>query len=207
MKYVRLKLAMLTLLLSPVAASAGEVETFNAGSDIAKSKCNWCHGSQGQGIPSTAPQLAGQHAEYLRKQLLGFQGHVQDGPFSQQYMWGVAANLRPEEMRELGVYFANLDTAPAADGNKELFEAGERIYQQGIPASNIPSCVPCHGLKAEGAGAIPRMGGQSYNYLKTRLRQWAEGYSPATEPPMPEIASKLSPDEINALASYLSFIR
>jgi len=33
-----------------------------------------------------------------------------------------------------------------------------------------------------------------------------EGYHAAAQPPMPRIASKLAPNEIEALASYLSFV-
>ena len=44
-------------------------------------------------------------------------------------------------------------------------------------------------------------------YLKRRLEQWGEGYHAAAPPPMPRIASKLPPEQIEALASYLSFVR
>jgi hypothetical protein len=43
--------------------------------------------------------------------------------------------------------------------------------------------------------------------LKRRLEQWGEGYHAAAGPPMPDIAGKLSPNQIDALASYLSFIK
>jgi cytochrome c553 len=51
------------------------------------------------------------------------------------------------------------------------------------------------------------LGGLSYDYLKRRLEEWSEGYHAAAEYPMPGIARKLSPNEIEALASYLSFVR
>jgi cytochrome c553 len=60
---------------------------------------------------------------------------------------------------------------------------------------------------AEGVRAIPRLGGLAYSYLKRRLEQWGAGYHAAAEPPMPRIASKLSRDEVEALASYLSFVK
>jgi hypothetical protein len=47
--------------------------------------------------------------------------------------------------------------------------------------------------------------GLSYSYLKKRLEQWGEGFHAAAEP-MPQVASKLSLNEIEALASYLSFV-
>ncbi|MGB9045425.1 MAG: c-type cytochrome, partial [Pseudolabrys sp.] len=89
---------------------------------------------------------------------------------------------------------------------------GRTIYQEGSPDANIPSCVACHGpnaegAAAEGAGQIPRLGGLSYYYLKRRLEQWGEGYHATAFPPMPEIASKLSDNDIEALASYLSYVR
>ena len=44
-------------------------------------------------------------------------------------------------------------------------------------------------------------------YLKRRLAQWGEGYHAVGAYPMPRVARNLSPNEIDALASYLSFIR
>ena len=49
-------------------------------------------------------------------------------------------------------------------------------------------------------------GGLSYGYLKSRLAQWSEGYH-ASAFPMPQVATSLSPEEADALASYLSFLR
>jgi hypothetical protein len=62
-------------------------------------------------------------------------------------------------------------------------------------------------VNAEGVGEIPRLGGLAYTYLKLRLQQWGEGYHGALELPMPHIASKLSRDQIEELASYLSFVK
>jgi cytochrome c553 len=51
------------------------------------------------------------------------------------------------------------------------------------------------------------LGGLDYSYLKRRLEQWNEGYHAAAGPPMISISSKLSSDQMEALASYLSFVR
>ena len=88
----------------------------------------------------------------------------------------------------------------------------ERYTKKAFRTRNIPSCVACHGPNAEGAaaqgaGQIPRLGGLSYYYLKKRLEQWGEGYHATALPPMPEIATKLSENDIEALASYLSFVK
>jgi cytochrome c553 len=167
--------------------------------------CTWCHGTSGQGF-TTAPRLAGQRHQYIMNQLLDFSRHRRDNPLSKQYMWDAAANLDHRSARDFAVYFSALQAKAADDGDRELAAAGKKIYELGIPESNIVSCLVCHGPNAEGVRQIPRLGGLSYSYLRKRLEQWNEGYHTAAEP-MPQIAKTLSASEIDALASYLSFIR
>jgi cytochrome c553 len=83
----------------------------------------------------------------------------------------------------------------------------DRIYFEGVPELSIVPCAACHSPTAEGIRNIPRLAGLSYAYLKRRLEQWGEGYHAAATPSMPRIASKLHPPEIDALASFLSFVR
>jgi cytochrome c553 len=184
----------------------GVVEPVSSGASLAERNCAWCHGSSGQGF-ATAPQLAGQRRAYIEKQLRNFQDHTRDAPLSQAYMWDAAARLSPQTECQLAIFFSTLDAEPADDGDKELTARGQTIFADGLPDSNIPSCIACHGPNAEGAGAIPRLAGQSYYYLKRRLEQWGAGYHTGAQPPMPQIASKLSTDQIESLASYLSFAR
>jgi cytochrome c553 len=107
----------------------------------------------------------------------------------------------------LAFYFSKQLPKAANDGDKGLAAAGKTLFEDGDPASNTVSCAVCHGPNAEGIGEIPRLGGLSYYYLKRKLTQWGEGYHAAAKAPMPRIASKLSSSEIEALASYLSFVK
>jgi cytochrome c553 len=151
--------------------------------------------------------LAGQRQKYLEQQLVSFRAHTRDAPFAKQYMWGAAAHLSRQETHDLAVYFSSLPRRPADDGDRELVTKGEFIYQRGMPEANIAACVACHGPNAEGVGEIPRLGGLAYTYLKRRLEQWGQGYHGALDLPMPHIASQLSRDQIEQLASYLSFVK
>jgi cytochrome c553 len=196
MKFAEVKLAVLAAILCAAAAQADEPATVK--------NCTWCHGTSAQGV-STAPRLAGQRRQYVEKQLASFNHHTRDNPFSRQYMWGATAVLLPESARDLANYFSMLPAKAANDGDAELAAVGKKIYELGIPDSNIVSCFVCHGPNAEGVRQIPRLGGLSYSYLKRRLEQWGEGYHAAAKP-MPQIARTLSANEIDALASYLSFI-
>jgi cytochrome c553 len=199
MRWIRWTVAALAIASFAGISLAGDVVTTSR-------NCTWCHGALGHGY-SPAPRLAGQRHLYIMNQLYNFRSHARDNPFSQQYMWGATANLGLETARELADYFASIPPTPANDGDWALAEIGRAIYLEGIPEDDIASCAACHGPNAEGIGPIPRLGGLAYSYLTRRLAQWGEGYHAAAEPPMPRIASRLTPKEIAALASYLSFMR
>ena len=200
MKCIRQKVVVLAIAATAISSAAAQAES------LAVRNCTWCHGTSAQGY-TPAPRLAGQRPQYLWKQLVNFHNHTRDNPFSKQYMWGATANLSSQTAHNLAIYFSTLRPRAANDGDKELVAIGRTIYQEGMPDSNIVACVVCHGPSAEGVREIPRLGGLAYTYLKRRLAQWGEGYHVAAGPPMPDIASKLSPSQIEALASYLSFIK
>jgi cytochrome c553 len=200
MRLIALTIAILAIVWSAAPSPAGD------GAPAGVRNCTWCHGTSGHGY-APAPRLAGQRHQYIENQLLDFHSHLRDNPFSQQYMWGAAANLNAQTVRDLAIYFSMLSPKPANDGVIELAAIGREIYLGGIPELNIVACAACHGLNAEGIRDIPRLGGLSYFYLKRRLAQWGEGYHAAAPPPMPRIAGKLPPNQIEALASYLSFVR
>ncbi len=122
-------------------------------------------------------------------------------------MWGAVAALGPDAARDLANYFATIRPKPANDGNRALAARGRAVYLEGIPEANIVSCFACHGPNAEGVRDIPRLGGLAYFYLKGRLEQWGQGYHSVAGSPMPMVVSHLGPDEIEALASYLSFVK
>ena len=200
MRPILFKIVTVALAGSALAAVPAHAES------PAVRNCTWCHGALAHGY-SPAPGLAGQQYQYLANQLADFHTHSRDNPFSKQYMWGAAENLSASSAHDLATYFSKLPPKPANDGDADLVVMGRAIYQEGMPDANIVACVVCHGPNAEGLGQIPRLGGLAYSYLKGRLEQWAEGYNAAAGPPMPDISRKLSAGQINALASYLSFIK
>lgn len=198
MRRIGLTIAILAIVAAAVPAWAGD----SAG----VRNCTWCHGTTGQGFMA-APRLAGQRPQYIESQIQSFREHTRDNPFSKQYMWGAVAALGPHAARDLALYFASIAPKPANDGDRALAARGRTIYLEGIPEANVVSCYACHGPNAEGVRDIPRLGGLAYFYLKGRLEQWGQGYHSIAGSPMPMVVSHLGPDEIEALASYLSFVK
>jgi len=198
MKRIGLKIAILAIFASTVSSWAGE--------SAAVRNCTWCHGTGAQGY-TVAPRLAGQRPQYIMSEIRNFREHARNNPFSKQYMWGAVAALDPHTARDLANYFATIQPRPANDGDHTLASRGRTIYMDGIPEANIVSCYACHGPNAEGVRDIPRLGGLSYSYLKGRLEQWGQGYHSTPGSPMPMVATHLGPEEVEALTSYLSFVR
>jgi cytochrome c553 len=61
--------------------------------------CSSCHGPDAHGI-ADFPRLAGQHRQYILKQLASFQSNMRNVAI----MHGVALNLRETEMRSVATY-------------------------------------------------------------------------------------------------------
>jgi cytochrome c553 len=64
---------------------------------------------------TATPLRRNSRGSVIENQLLDFHNHVRDNPFSQQYMWGAAANLNAQMARDLAIYFSMLPRKSAND--------------------------------------------------------------------------------------------
>ncbi len=143
--------------------------------------------------------------DYLINQLQSFATHKRDEFLSIKYMWNAVAHVDPLTARNLAAYFSALPPEAAKDGDSGLVGEGRDLFENGAPEENVAACQACHGPQAQGVREIPRLGGLSYNYLKRRLEEWSQGLDDSGTP-MPKVAASLSPKQIAALASFLSFV-
>ena len=124
MRLIGLTIVALAIVSSAAPSPAGD------GTPAGVRNCTWCHGTSGHGY-ANAPELAGQRHQYIENQLLDFHNHVRDNPFSQQYMWGAAANLNAQTARDLAIYFSTVPPKSANDGIPQLADIGREIYFEG----------------------------------------------------------------------------
>ena len=168
-----------------------------------KAVCSACHGADGNSVITLNPKLAGQHPEYLLKQLTNFKA----GTRVNAVMSGMAANLSPEDMKGLAAYFSAQKTVLAKAKSNGAGSLGEKIYRGGIAATSVPACAGCHG--ANGAGLpkqFPRLGGQHADYTTQQLRTFRTGER-ANAPMMMAIAAKMTDAEMQAVADYMQGLR
>ena len=171
--------------------------------------CKTCHGLSGQGFRGAfpMPRLAGQQPEYIENQLKAFTEKRRTNPV----MFNVAHALSPAMLAALTNEFKELNPKPLGGAPRELAAAGKKIYEEGVPGTDIPACASCHGEGAKGNGPFPRLAGQLHDYILRKLTNWSKerGQDPAkpdTSAIMEPIAHGLSPSQVAAVAAYLSYL-
>ena len=171
--------------------------------------CKTCHGVSGQGFRGAypMPRLAGQQPDYLENQLQAFIERRRVNPV----MFNVAHVLRPGMLTALAEGFRDLNPKPLGGEPRELIPAGKKIFEEGVTAANIPPCASCHGADAKGAGAMPRLAGQLYDYTTKKLTNWSKerGQDPAKPDAsqiMEPIAHGLTPQQVSEVAAYLGWL-
>jgi cytochrome c553 len=165
--------------------------------------CVSCHGAGGNSTIAVNPKLAGQHEGYLYKQLVNFTTADRNQPVMTTY----AKMLSDEEKHNVAAWLVTQAPKPGAAKNKDTIELGKRIYRGGIAEKNVPACASCHG--AAGAGIpvqYPRIAGQHQDYTVAQLNLFkAKGRKNSAE--MITIASRMSDDEMKAVADYVAGLK
>ena len=128
-------------------------------------RCTVCHGAAGVS-GANAPNLAGQYAEVIYKQLVDFQR----GARNDAVMGAMVASLSDEDMRDLAFYYAYL---PRSYADRALASA-PALVRVGDPMRSIAPCGSCHG-KVDGKAGAPALDGEPGSYLKAQLAAFADG--------------------------------
>jgi cytochrome c553 len=180
------------------------------GKEIASTVCVACHNADGNSAVAANPKLAGQHADYLFKQMQNFK--AADGKQPERVnaiMNGMIAPYSEEQMRDLAAYFAAQTQKGEQAKNRETIEAGQKLYRAGNMAKGLPACAACHGPTGAGMPAqYPRIGGQFPEYIEAQLKSFRDD-ARANDPNkmMRMVAIKMTDAEIKAVSDYVAGMR
>ncbi|MBI4984541.1 MAG: cytochrome c4 [Rhodocyclales bacterium] len=212
------RLTLLSLLLAGVLSTASAAEHAKSaakgdpakGQAIGSTMCAACHAPDGNSIGAPNPKLAGQHAEYLFKQMKNFKAADGNPPErNNPIMNGMIAAFDEAQMRDLAAYFAAQKQIGDQAKNRDTLEAGQKIFRAGNAAKGLPACAGCHGPTGMGIPAqFPRIGGQFADYIEAQLKGFRDG-TRANDPNgmMRTIALKMTDAEIKAVADYTAGLR
>ena len=167
--------------------------------------CGTCHGVNGRSVSPTFPNLAAQTAPYIEAQLKAFKDQSRADPDAQAYMWGMASPLSDGLIGSLAAYFSAQPAAPPSkSGDAALVAKGKRLFEEGVPAKQIPPCASCHGSHAEGQAIFPRLAGQHAAYLYKQLLVIQNVLR--TAPVMHGVIKDLTRDQMQSVVAYLESI-
>ena len=199
--------AGLSVFFASSAAAQGNVSRAEA--DAKLRYCEQCHGASAQGFHGyyPIPRLAGQPPEYLKNQLQAFVERRRTNTI----MFNVGHVLSPAMIDALTTDFSQLNPKPLGGAPKANIDEGRKIFENGVAAADIPPCASCHGPQAKGNGPFPRLAGQLYDYITTKLTNWDKERGqnrsqPDTSAVMQPIAHSLTQPQIKAVAAYLSYL-
>jgi cytochrome c553 len=204
-------LALSNQLLAEIAPEAGKTKGDAVkGQQIATQVCAACHNADGNSSIPANPSLAGQHAEYITKQLNDFK--PKEGKRAERenaIMSAMVAPLSQEDMQNLGIYYSRQTPKAGAAQDKALAEQGEKIYRGGNLETGVPACASCHSPNGVGIPPnYPRIAGQHSDYLAAQLRAFrTEERTRDPNNVMHMIASRMSEREIQAVSQFMSGLR
>ena len=204
-------LALLTGLLFAAASWANPVPATAAKGDPAKAQkivndvCGACHSTDGNSTSPAYPVLAGQHPEYIAKQL----GEFKSGARKNAIMAPNVTNLSSDDMLNLAAYFSAQQPKPRLAKDAALVAEGQKIYKGGNAGSGVPACASCHGPAGSGIPVqFPRLAGQHAKYVLSQLKNFRSGDRANDGGKMMQvIARKMTDQEMKAVAEYINGLR
>jgi cytochrome c553 len=195
------KLAIAALLLGSLgsAHAAGNASAGEAKAAI----CSACHMMDGNSAVPMWPVLAGQHEQYIRKQVMDFKAEAR----IDESMAPMVAALSEEDVDDLAAWFSSQTRNIGAPADAEKAAEGERLYRAGDAERGIAACMACHGPNGSGnpLANFPSLSGQHSTYTIKALKDFRDGVR--TNDPsnmMRAVAEKMSDAQIETVAEYIA---
>jgi cytochrome c553 len=197
MKTWLISVAVTAAFLSHGVQAAGDAKAGEAKTAV----CMACHGPAGNSLVPTWPKLAGQHSEYIYKQLMDFKS----GARVNESMSPQVLALNEQDFADLAAYYA-AQTQTGGTTDPAALELGGRLFRGGNAETGVPACTGCHGPAGLGVGAAkyPRLAGQHATYVESTLKLYRDG-TRANDPNamMREVAHRLTDAEIAAVSQFV----
>lgn len=199
---------MKQIVLVVLAVFAGQLMAQEGDAERGKTlsaTCVACHGVDGNSVNPIWPTLAGQHPQYIARQLKLYKSGDRDNAV----MMPMAMGLSEQDMADLGAYFGEQEAKLLAADPAQI-ELGEAIYQGGLKDRDIPACMACHGPTGQGnpLSGYPVVANQHAPYTVEQLKLFKQGrVVPGKDDVngkiMADIAKYMTQEEIEAVSSYI----
>jgi cytochrome c553 len=160
--------------------------------------CQGCHKPNGAGLPDgTYPQLAGQHATVLIKQM----ADIRDGRRENPKMFPFAGKhiIDMQEIADVAIYLQNMKIPhDNGKGPGTGLARGRELYKS--------DCQACHGENGEGSEKkfYPVLAGQHYKYMLRQIVNIRDGKRRNANPKMVKVVQNYTDADMEAVVDYMS---
>ncbi len=187
------------MILWPLGGGAAAPALAVDAAQLTVTMCAPCHGADGNSTDHTFPKLAGMDQEYLLRQLKAFSS----GRRRDERMVEVLTTVDPADFVGLASYYGQMQPKQGKVTNAELAAKGKVLFEDGNTDTGVPACAGCHQPDGRGNARFPRLAGQHQGYVLKQLADYRSGRR-ATDPLMTTVGKRLTDDEAQALAEYIS---
>lgn len=160
--------------------------------------CQGCHKANGAGIPDgTYPQLAGQHASVLIKQISDVREGLRENP--KMFPFAGKHVVTHQEVADIAVYLQNMKIPrDNGKGPGTHLARGKELY--------LKDCQICHGDNGEGNADkfYPVVAGQHYPYMLREIRDIRKGQRRNANPKMVKVVRDYPDADAEAVSDYMS---
>jgi cytochrome c553 len=156
--------------------------------------CGRCHGQTGIPTDQQIPVIAGQEHGYLYLQLRDYKLGIRKTEVREH----VAEMLEREDMMALAGYFSHQPWPALRQAS-----APENVVAIARRANAAVGCTGCHLDAYQGTGTVPRLAGQSRDYLAHTMADFRSG-ARGNNPGMSDLMKATPEPELAALADYLA---
>ena len=165
--------------------------------------CSACHGATGISAIPGYPNISGQNAKYLERQMILMRSGERDVPL----MVGQLDAMTDANIRDIAEFYAT-QAKVTLQAKPELIELGESIYRGGILKKKVAACTACHSPNGNGnaLAGFPRVAGQPTEYTVAQLKAYREDERDSDENfngMMRDTAKNLTDTEMRAVANYI----
>jgi cytochrome c553 len=202
------KIGLLVCLFMGLSVNAAEQGNAENGK-VKSVTCGACHGADGNSAIPMNPKLAGQHAQYLVKQLTEFKLASTTGGKegrNNAVMNGMSAALSEQDILDLAAYFSSQKATPG-ESSQDAVVQGNKLYVGGDLKRGITACIACHGPKGNGTSlsGFPDISGQHSDYIATQLKSFRSGErANSLNGMMADIAKRLTDEDIQVISNYVA---
>jgi cytochrome c553 len=168
--------------------------------------CEACHGAHGEGMAAAhIPRIAGQSADYLRKQLDDYAQGTRESPVMSNFAKQLSAPQRAQFAARYAAMSAPFIAATTPFNDMQLAR-GHQLAYQGDEIKRVAACNGCHGPDGMGvAQAAPYLAGQSPEYLASSLQAFHEGTRKNDSGElMRSVARNLDDADVAAVSAYFA---